>query len=621
MKSTIGIFNSDQVSLVKIDGKNYYGNIDTIINPTDEYSKVVTNSKLFASEGLTSVAAIKIGNWVNDHGDKYSQLVYSRPSIRMKYKSTPHIVFKPNDFFTKPNFIETDYSDYLYLVEMYRDQEDINLPFGGESDAALLANQWIPCGEAVTLSASSDTPIKYLHGDCWYQRYDCLKTYPFTNEDENSIVEIASFMVETRVNIDGRYDRNRGLTSNLNISSTNFNLLNPVYTQKNNFFNYRILDKDFYKLNNFQNSITWTREKTLAESVDTWTNLTMTNTLDVDGDLGKVNSLNVFNNELYCFQDKGISNILFNNRVQIPTSDNVPIEISNGYKVQGKRYLSNSIGSQNQKSILATPNGIYFSDLYNSGIYLLNQQGIQDISTPRGFTNWVKDYQPNRTYYDANNGDVYFISDKNGVGIQSYQKCLCFSEKLNEFTSFMDYASTQGMFNISNNFYSFSPLFSIATDIPKYNTGLFQQFTGDYNKIYENVYPYSVTYIANQEFTHDKVFNNIEFRADTLQNDIDSLIKGTNSLLPSICPFNKLTVWNEYQSGESSLTNIFGKPSSLKQKFRIWRVNVPRDKSNYRDRIRNPWAYIKLEGSNNTNRMQLHDLQVYYFDNSIVSQR
>ena len=621
MKSTIGIFNSDQVSLVKIDGKNYYGNIDTIINPTDEYSKVVTNSKLFASEGLTSVAAIKIGNWINDHGDKYSQLVYSRPSIRMKYKSAPHIVFKPNDFFTKPNFIETDYSDYLYLVEMYRDQEDINLPFGGESDAALLANQWIPCGEAVTLSASSDTSIKYLHGDCWYQRYDCLKTYPFTNEDENSIVEIASFMVETRVNIDGRYDRNRGLTSNLNISSTNFNLLNPVYTQKNNFFNYRILDKDFYKLNNFQNSITWTREKTLAESVDTWTNLTMTNTLDVDGDLGKVNSLNVFNNELYCFQDKGISNILFNNRVQIPTSDNVPIEISNGYKVQGKRYLSNSIGSQNQKSILVTPNGIYFSDLYNSGLYLLNNQGIQDISTPRGFTNWVKDYQPNRTYYDANNGDVYFISDKNGVGIQSYQKCLCFSEKLNEFTSFMDYASTQRMFNISNNFYSFSPLFSAATDIPKYNTGLFQQFTGDYNKIYENVYPYSVTYIANQEFTHDKVFNNIEFRADTLQNDIDSLIKGTNSLLPSICPFNKLTVWNEYQSGESSLTNIFGKPSSLKQKFRIWRVNVPRDKSNYRDRIRNPWAYIKLEGSNNTNRMQLHDLQVYYFDNSIVSQR
>ena len=86
---------------------------------------------------------------------------------------------------------------------------------------------------------------------------------------------------------------------------------------------------------------------------------------------------------------------------------------------------------------------------------------------------------------------------------------------------------------------------------------------------------------------------------------------------PNICPFNKVTIWNEYQEGEATLSKVWGKPSNLKEKFRIWRVNIPRDKSNNRDRIRNPWAYIKLEGSNNTNRMQLHDLQVYYYDNSI----
>ena len=57
-------------------------------------------------------------------------------------------------------------------------------------------------------------------------------------------MEIGSFMVETRVNIDGRYDRNRGLISNLNMSPQNFNLINNIYTQKDNFFNYRILDSD-----------------------------------------------------------------------------------------------------------------------------------------------------------------------------------------------------------------------------------------------------------------------------------------------------------------------------------------------------------------------------------------
>ena len=56
------------------------------------------------------------------------------------------------------------------------------------------------------------------------------------------------------------------------------------------------------------------------------------------------------------------------------------------------------------------------------------------------------------------------------------------------------------------------------------------------------------------------------------------------------------------------------KPSNLKQKFRIWRANIPRAKANGRDRMRNPWLYIKL--SMEKPKMQktiLHDMTVYYF--------
>ena len=175
----------------------------------------------------------------------------------------------------------------------------------------------------------------------------------------------------------------------------------------------------------------------------------------------------------------------------------------------------------------------------------------------------------------------------------------------------MDYFTSDCMFNIQNNFYRLLKYVEYHNSGTKFE----QMFAGDYMNNYH------ITYIANQNPTNDKIFNTLEFRADTLQDDQDSLIIGNNPLLPNKCPFNKLTVWNEYQLGESSLSNVFGKPSNLKQKFRIWRINIPRDKSNNRDRIRNPWAYIKLEGSGNTNRMQLHDLQVYYFDNSVVSQR
>lgn len=601
----IGVFNSNEVSLLKYKGKNYLGNIDTLLTYENTYSKVAR----LLSEGAYRIKTIKEAYGEDGSvGDKYEDLLEYSPTIRIKYKTAPHIVFQLDN----PLQSDTNLKPHLYLMDICRDTVDN--PFGGTSDAALKANQWIPSGPAVPLSSTNNTVVQFLHGDCWYQRYDCLKTYPFTNEDENSIVEIGSFMVETRVNIDGRYDRNRGLSSNLNITPQNFNLLNNIYTQQDNFFNYRTLDKDFYKLNSFPNTITWSKEKSSGEDVDTWTNITMANTFDVDGNLGQVQSIENYNNELYCFQDKGISRILFNNRVQIPTGDNIPIEISNGYKVQGKVYLSNTVGCQNQKAIKVTPNGIYFSDLNNSGIYLLNQQGMQDISTPRGFTNWVKEYQPNRIFYDKNNGDLYFMNNREEY---SYKDCLCFSEKINEFTSFMDYNKANFMFNLENEFYSVC--LTSASDRGQIST-LYKMFDGDYNNFFGETKPYHITYVANQNPTNDKIFNTIEFRGDSL-NTNDKLIKGTDTKMPNICPFSKLTVWNEYQRGEETLNRIYGRPSNLKEKFRTWRANIPRDESNHRDRIRNPWAYIKLEGSNNTNRMQLHDLQVYYFDNSIIPQR
>jgi hypothetical protein len=53
---------------------------------------------------------------------------------------------------------------------------------------------------------------------------------PYSDSSVNNIIEILSFFCETRINIDGRYDTNRGLQDNTNVSSTNFNLLNDIYS-------------------------------------------------------------------------------------------------------------------------------------------------------------------------------------------------------------------------------------------------------------------------------------------------------------------------------------------------------------------------------------------------------
>lgn len=493
--------------------------------------------------------------------------------------------------------VEEEYSPkypYLYLAELYRPQSFIQNAFGGSTEDAIKNNLWIPASRSYNLE-NIENGFIYEYGDTRYQRYDCLKTYAFTPEDENQVVEIASFMCETRVNILGRYDKNIGNLSNLNADPTNFNLFNPVYSQKDNFFNYRILDSDIYKLNNFPNSITWSKEKHLGEDVDTWTNITMANTLDLDGTKGKVNKLVTFNEQIFAFQDKGISNILFNSRVQIPVSDGVPIEITNGYKVEGSRYFSTELGCQNKYSIQVTSSGIYFLDSESGGIYLLGGEGLTNLSTNKGFDIWTKEvaYDPTfKTFYDKNNKDVYFVT-------KDY--CLGYSEKLGQFTSFYDYNEVDTMFNVDSNFFTVKYVPHIYSTNPL----IWVQFKGEYNKIFGQKRPYSITYIENEEPIIDKVFTNIEYRADAFNSE--------NSYLPNES-FDTIEVWNEYQKGKDRLRFEKYIPSNLKKKFRIWRANIPRDSYHRIDRMRNPWLFIKLSKENPSNeRIELHDMLVYYF--------
>ena len=407
-------------------------------------------------------------------------------------------------------------------------------------------------------------------------------------------------MCETRVNIDGRYDRNRGQLSNFAITPTNFNLLNNAYSQQNNFFNYRAINHNKLNLDNFHNSITWTKTKVAGELVDTWTNITLASTLDLDGDKGKVRALRRLNNQLVAFQDRGISQILYNENMQITSTEGVPIEIANSGKVNGKRYLSDKIGCANKWSICETSNGIYFIDDTTKGIFLFNGK-LDNLSDRLGFHSWINakstginiwnpvDFNGFVTYYDKVNGDVFFISK---------DECLAFSEPIGQFTSFYSYEGMPYFINLEDR--------GIALNTAKgdsiYKVWLHNE--GEYNMYFNKYQPFYTTVIANPDMAVDKIFNNLEFRADSW--------KGTTLLNTT---FDTLTTWNEYQSGTSTLNNILGRPSELKKKFRVWRANIPRAKSNGRDRMRNPWLYVKLsmEGEN-TNKTILHDMIVHYFE-------
>lgn len=660
--SGVKIFNSEEVSLLQLPSPDnstlstisYYGNIDKLLyitrtgDKSDGYPIVATNSQsttlpisnLFY-DSYKTMEELNVGTYDNTGTDPVS----------MRYKSTPHAVMALNytsdgkqnilptlkdgdiggdrwnvnyqgiettvsnsyAFWDTESFkgINQDVLDlyftssglgislspigsgfeygFLWLGELYND--NVVNRFGGSSSEAIENNIWMPCGDIYniiktegTSTVVSDLTVKWEEGDTYYQRYDHIKTYPFSLEEQNAVTDIISFMCETRINIDGRYDKNRGQLTNFAITPENFNKLNPVYSQKNNFFTYRTLNYNLFNINKFPNSVIWSKEKSLGETIDNWSNISTASILELDGDKGGITSLNTFNNEIFCFQRKGISNIIFNPRTQIPVSDGVPIEISNGGKVSGKRYVTNNIGCSNKWSIAESSRGLYFIDELTNALYLFNGK-IDTLSDKLGFRQWISEHASNsfKSFIDKTNDDVYFVS-------KDY--CLCYSELLGQFTSFMSYEDTPAMFNIEDKFVSFK------------NGKLWENNQGDYNMFYGEFKPYYIIYRITPDGVTDKIFNNIEFRVDTWDND--TLVNKT---------FNVLEVWNEYQRGSVDLTSIQNKPSPLKEKFRIWRANIPRDSTNNRDRIRNPWIYLKLEmNDNNIFRTELHDLLVYYFE-------
>lgn len=672
--SGVAVFDSNEVSLVRLPAQensgltdiNYYGNVDKLLtisrigDKKDGYpimttgvQSAETNAHTLFSSGYTQV------------GSRFTDQITGTDPVRIKYKSTPHAVLALN-YTTSgaqrilPNIKDGDYNDtwsvnaqnsgapsgqhmywdksgstksvsqdtiitgaprgpisgvssiqhgWLWLGELYND--NVQNRFGGQTEEAFENNTWLPCGDPISLvdtnnGVKSSITIRWEEGDTYFQRYDHIKTYPFTLEDQNAVTDIVSFMCETRVNIDGRYDRNRGQTSNFSITPENFNLMNDVYSQPNNFFNYRTINPNKLNLDNFHNSITWTKTKTAGELVDTWTNITLASTLDLDGDKGTVRALRRFNNNIFAFQDRGISQILYNENMQISSTDGVPIEIANSGKVNGKRYISDRIGCTNKWSMCETSNGIYFIDDITKGIFLFNGQ-LDNLSDRLGFHSWINrasdsidiwnpvDFDGFVTYYDKVNGDVFFISK---------DECLAFSEPLGQFSSFYSYEKMPYFTNLEDR----GIAFNVEGTGTLYRPWLHNE--GDYNMFFGVYQPFYTTVIANPDMPVDKIFNNLEFRSDSWDKN-DNLLNTT---------FDTLTVWNEYQQGTSTLNNILGRPSDLKKKFRIWRANIPRASAigstkKGRDRMRNPWLYIKLSmEEENVNKTVLHDMIVHYFE-------
>lgn len=481
---------------------------------------------------------------------------------------------------------------YIFCAELYEKNPVLDVDYNSVD--------WFVASESV--KSDYFWPIKAELGDTYYQRYDSLKTSYYTKEDKNQIIEIFSFMCETKINIDGRYDIFRGMSDNTIIPEELFNSINKAYTQKNNIYSYRYLDADLFGITDFPTRVIWTKTKNYGEEIDSWTQIQTISELDMDGVLGPVSTLRLFNDNLLCWQSKGLARIQYNERNAISTSSGVPVELANSGKVDGKNYISTSVGTDNMMSVQITPTGVYFVDTNTKDIYQFSGDGLVSISKAKGFNTYMNnsslDLKRSRTFYDPKLQDVYFEN-----AFTSKTECLVFNEQLKEFTSFFDY--------------DMSFLFPLQDSVIAIKGHkLYKQFDGDYLDMFGVVKDYSVEFISNEYPIYDKIFTNFELRADVLNPDTGALVGTTTPYTSSanLYPFKTMKVWNEYQNtGNVNFEEMIRKGTNMSQRFRIWRGDIPRDSEKKFDRIRNTWARVKLTGDNKKIKTVLHDVNIIYY--------
>lgn len=636
------VFNSDTIEskILKLKGKNviYQGNYDNLVVSSSPY-KVMYNSRDYnsrPSNGRPDNSSSS--SRPAERPNIYADLNQSDP-VRIKYNTTAHAVFelkgvddslqilpylKDNEedkwdiSNLYPNDVSDDYSysypwidndddynqkyigglacrdtntgyhlPYLFIGELVR-TIDNDLLYGGSDENALERIKWIPASLATPITDS----ITESYGDTYYQRWECLTTYPSTEEDLNSVVDIVSFMVETHINLEGRYDKNKNIENSLNARKNNFNKVNTVYSQEDNFFTYNILDEKFNS-SNYESQIVFSLPKEPSSDIDTWTNISLVNALNLNGLYGKLNKLENFNNNIIAFQDKAISSINYNNRTALSTEAGVPIEIANSGKVNGYSIISDVIGCQNKDSICRTSSGLFFIDDLNKSLFMFNREGVSNISSSKGMSIWFKNNLTGKekVSYDFLTHDVY-ISNKD--------YCLSYNEDFQSFISFYDYNNIDTLFNLNKE------SVVLKTDNNKIVPSI--MFKGNYTP------SYSITYRVNPEPLTDKIFTNVEFLADFYDTNSPDIPYSFGETGHSLAPFNKLRVWNEYQEGIVDGTGLSRRYPNFEKKFRTWRVDIPRDKNNHRDRIRNPWIMLKLSRNDApNNRMVFHNLAVKYF--------
>lgn len=187
-----------------------------------------------------------------------------------------------------------------------------------------------------------------------------------------------------------------------------------------------------YSISNLQsgNRIRYSGTKTANEISDSWTSFKPADYLDVDSSHGDITNLKQFNNQLLFWQKDAVGIASVNDRSLITDNNQAPLVLGTGGVLDRYDYLTTSNGSDtpNDKSIVTSPNGLYWYDDSKNEICSYGN-GIQKLSKAKSVQSWLNT--------DKQKAKVSIYDPKfNEVQMGFEDKVLTYDEQIQQFSSF-----------------------------------------------------------------------------------------------------------------------------------------------------------------------------------------
>jgi hypothetical protein len=431
------------------------------------------------------------------------ECLFARLEIGMHYGS-----FVPNrlEFIQDGTLTEVSMrgnrSDKLYVSVKKRGVSEYR--YGGSDETARAQNVYISTGHFAPLESDNGWQSVW-GGDTYVAMYDEESSRrPNGNEGlhETSVGRQRSmsyiFPVETDFNITLRsgwhYANKTDFTADTDTPLNQF-ILPDCYSTENDLVTFVPKPIGFTSSTIFPSRVAFSHAKSNGALIDGWRKFSLYDYVDIDGNNGGINSLNLLNDFMFYIQDTAVGILSINPVSTVLDESGASIVLGSGKNViQDFKDLNAFAGVHKFISTVVGKTGLFWIDRNSKILYKVSPKGVVPISEVKGLKSWFSTNIKKDSYitagYDSLNNEVLFsVNDSHTI---------VYNEMLDAFTSIYTF-NTPLFINLKNR------LFSVTPD----SSEMYEHGIGDYATWYESNDNVKLEFIVNKNPLYPKAFDSV----------------------------------------------------------------------------------------------------------------